>query len=309
MRCVGGAAPRPDNRSQPYSPIHSPIGCGATSRRGEKQPGLIKADARIRTADPFITSWARSGTQGHWRARLSAIRRSCHAACPPLTPALLTKTRQPRGRRRDGSLVVPPPHHLRQRSRRPARVRVVRHKLLRDAVASREGPARYLPQSEAIPPLDSTRSCATDPATHTFPRRKRREVHRRRMTRAAGCRLNRRLGASAEQRSGERHREQTLAEEMHRAHLGSNRFGTSGCAYKESFTPRYERSLRRSRDLPVSQWPPGTSPGYTAPTCPTAHTGGLTGGCGAGLGSQGTEPQMKGRPLKQADLIRASLQL
>ena len=55
---------------------------------------LSEADARIRTVDPFITSWTPLGTHGHWRARLSAIRRSHDAAFPRLSPALFTKTHQ-----------------------------------------------------------------------------------------------------------------------------------------------------------------------------------------------------------------------
>ena len=242
--CSRRSTRRPGARSTRRSPsspptttppaAETPAGVGPAAERDSRGdrlagPSTVGQPRPQPRTDQVRTSWARLGTRGNWRAQLSAIRRSCHATCPPPSPAPTTKLTNVAGG--GGTAPWPPPSTSpRQRSRRPARVRVMRHKPLQDAVASREDPARYLPKSEAIPPLDSTRSCATDPATQTFPRRKRREVHRRRMTHAAGCRLNRRLGASAEQRSGERHREQTLAEEMHHAHLGSNLFGTSGSA-------------------------------------------------------------------------------
>jgi transposase len=94
-----------------------------------KQIRLVSADAAEWIADvvhercdPFITRWMPLGTQGHRRARLSAIRHPRNAAFLPPSPALLTKTHQPH--------------------RRPARTRKRRKARLRRAQAAsglREG--------------------------------------------------------------------------------------------------------------------------------------------------------------------------
>ncbi len=146
----------------------------------------------------------------------------------------------------------PPSISPNQRSTRPAGVRVMRREALQDTVAPRADPPRRLPKPAAIPPFDRARSCVTAAATHPLPRRKRREAHWRRMTHAAGrCRLNRRLGACAEQGSDERDREQTLADEFHCAHLGSDRLGLLRC-YEKSFARGRGRSLQRGWDNAVS---------------------------------------------------------